>query len=43
MTLREIQAYNNRKPVEFVIRENFRLIEDQAYISLNVIICYKYI
>ena len=32
MTIREIQAYNNRKPVEFVIRENFRLIEDQAYI-----------
>jgi acetaldehyde dehydrogenase (acetylating) len=32
MTIREIQAYNNKKPIEFVIKENFRLIEDQAYI-----------
>lgn len=32
MNIREIKAYNNKKPIEFVIRENFRLKEDQAYI-----------
>jgi len=32
MNLREIRAYNNTKPVEFVLKENFNLREDQSYV-----------
>lgn len=32
MKLKQIKAYYNNKPVEFVIRENYDLIEDREYI-----------
>lgn len=32
MDLREVKAYYNNKPVEFVIRENYELKEDREYI-----------
>jgi hypothetical protein len=32
MNLREIKSYFNRKPVEFVLKENYDLIEDREFI-----------
>jgi hypothetical protein len=32
MNLREVRAYYNRKPVEYVIRENYNLKEDNLYV-----------
>jgi hypothetical protein len=32
MNLREVRAYYNTKPVEFVLKENYNLVEDREYI-----------
>jgi len=32
MNLRELRAFYNTKPVEFVIREKYQLLEDKAYV-----------
>lgn len=32
MNLKEIKAYYNNKPVEFVLKENYNLVEDREYI-----------
>lgn len=32
MNLKQLKAYYNKKPVEFVIKENYNLIEDKEYI-----------
>jgi hypothetical protein len=33
MNLSELKDYYNKKPVEFVIRENYELVEDREYVS----------
>jgi hypothetical protein len=33
MNLREVKAYYNNKPVEFIIKENYNLLEDREYVS----------
>ena len=33
MNLSQIKDYYNKKPVEFVIRENYELVEDKEYVS----------
>ena len=32
MNATEVKNYFNNKPIEFVVKENFKLIEDTAYI-----------
>ena len=33
MNLRDIRNYYNNKPVEFLIKENYELLEDNEYLS----------